>query len=81
MLENNKIELRYVRSFLVIAEELHFGHAAVRLHLAQPSLSQQLQRLAGRPRAWSPRGSSIPSRRSACTRCGGPTRGPRSPSS
>lgn len=39
------IEFRQVQAFLAIAEELHFGRAAAKLHLTQPSLSQQLQRL------------------------------------
>ncbi len=39
------VEFRHLVSFITIAEELHFGRAAVRLHLTQPSLSAQLQKL------------------------------------
>lgn len=39
------MEFRHLVSFITIAEELHFGRAARRLHLTQPSLSAQLQKL------------------------------------
>ena len=41
----SEIDLRYLRFFIAVAEEMNFSRAAERLHTVQPSLSRQIRRL------------------------------------
>ncbi len=44
-MSSGRLEFRHLTTFVAVADTLHFGRAAERLHLAQPAVPQEISRL------------------------------------